>query len=296
MGCARLGHRCEAVLFGALEADGPDVALCLACADGEPCAAVRCAGQGRGGSSVQVERDVFGELQEAAVMGAVVHRTPEELGLARVVRAEPEPPARGATFRRLSELMQVEAARAARAADAMRRTVRERASKLRTIRGVEVRMSAASCMGAEMIEGFAREAAQEGKTMGRGRKAIDNGVRDAVLADHASGGFTLERLAAKYAIGKSTLSRWLTERNRCERAPRPATAARPAQLVEIDPQRRGTADALINALAKRDAAAATVTLELTQAQLAQVVQGLAPNQVAAMIAAGLPAALATPRA
>jgi hypothetical protein len=65
------------------------------------------------------------------------------------------------------------------------------------------------------------------------------------------------------------------------------------QTVQIDPQRPGTAAALINALSKLDADAerVKVEIELTRVEVAQMLDRLGPQQRDAFLSAGLRAAL-----
>ncbi|MDR3741617.1 MAG: hypothetical protein P4L40_21570 [Terracidiphilus sp.] len=290
-----MGHRCEAVLYAALEPDGPELAVCLACADGEPCVALRCAGQGRSGSSVQVVRDVWGDVQETGFVAPVIERTPEELGLPRVVPDVPEPEPVRPDF---------DAPRArTRSTISARRLARDKAeTPERVIRGVRVRMPAEASMGGEMLDGFARELeARKGKTMGRGAWLTEETKRAIVEASDTRG---VKDVAREFNVAMGTVSKLRAAAGRPHK-PRGGSRAKvwnaakavqhAPRPVEIDPKRPGTASALLDALARQDARrdAGKVTIELTPEQLEEIVRGLGPQQVAAMVAAGLGAALAT---
>jgi len=90
--CRRAGHYCPAALLAPrLEGEG-DEPMCLECADGELCVAVRCAGLVREESSACElgAMNVFGDIDMPGNGGKVVHRTPEELGIPAVVRDVPQ--------------------------------------------------------------------------------------------------------------------------------------------------------------------------------------------------------------
>ena len=127
--CRRAGHYCPAALLAPrLEGEG-DEPICLECADGELCVAVRCAGLVREESSACElgAMNVFGDIDMPGNGGKVVHRTPEELGIPRTVVSD-----QGSVVRRAEpSLRDVERAR------------RELGkAPLRTIQGVQVRMPA----------------------------------------------------------------------------------------------------------------------------------------------------------
>lgn len=281
--CRALGHRCEAVLYAALEPDGPELAVCLPCADGEPCVALRCAGRGREGSAVQMERDVYGDVQEPGFVGPVVERTPEELGLPRVVPDAPAP-------RPVRTVSPDHGVRQPRSTISERRLRRDRPE------------------------------VGERKTMGRGVWLTEERKREIV---EASDTMESQEVARRFGVGESTVSNLRSEAGRppkprggarakawreSKAAAQTATAAAVVTVtgissvrlgapeaprpVEIDPQRPGTMDALLGAQERQDARAETLTVQLTREQVAEIVRGLTPAQMSAMIAAGLPAALA----
>lgn len=307
--CAARGHRCEAVIFCVLDADGAELPVCMACADDEPCAAVKCAGQGRESSAVTIEQNVWGEVFDVGTVSDVVHRTPEELGVPRTVPdVSPAPePRRG-----LSVDWGPARSRGTMSAKRVRKDVpAARPVPLRVIRGVEVRMPAEACMGAEMLEGFAQEAAGKGGEMagagGRRAALTEERKREIVEASDHEQNIVV---AKRFGVNASTVSVLRVEAGRplkprggqlIVRKDAAKAQAAPVQLVAIGGQAAGgTADSLLSALAKQDAVAAggdaKVTLELTYTQLHELVRGLAPNQITKMIAAGLPVALTTPRA
>jgi hypothetical protein len=170
--CRKRGHRCEAVIYvDGLQEAGPSTAagaaasaqddnqipVCMACADGEPCAVVKLQGAGRDGSSVQVTQNVWGEVEETGVLGEVVTRTPEELGLARIVADVPvvkERPRVDADWNvgRMTSPMKSAGVK------------RDRPAQLRTISGVQVRMPANAVMGAEFIDPMGNHGPKQAKS------------------------------------------------------------------------------------------------------------------------------------
>ena len=285
-------------MFSAVEVDGPELAVCLACADGEPCAAVKVAGQGRNGSSVKAERNVWGEVNEIGFVGEVIHRTPQELGIAAVIAAKPERPPRGLQIARIED---AKPEQRARGVAAMKKTARERPA-LQTIRGVDVVMPANASMGSEMIDLLATERErEEGKTM---PLPTPDAVKTKILAESAEmpHGEVAEKLGVSYpAVFRIRKEAGVKVRRGVKPGTQPHNAKSKSvstqlQRVEIDPKRPGTAASLLGALARSDAARAgdehvTLQLELTHGELAQIVAGLSAVQ----LAAALRAALTTPR-
>lgn len=94
--CRRAGHFCPGAVRMTRGDGAGEYWLCLECADGLPCAAVRCCGQVRAESSAAVTHAEVAGLKAledvAPIVPPVTHRTPEELGLSRTVaHAEARP-------------------------------------------------------------------------------------------------------------------------------------------------------------------------------------------------------------
>lgn len=78
--CMTQGHRCQAQMFG-----DDELPVCLPCANGDPCVVARV--------GAPKPRELF-ELEPGYEPAPVITRTPEELGIPRVVEpgAKPPPP------------------------------------------------------------------------------------------------------------------------------------------------------------------------------------------------------------
>jgi hypothetical protein len=166
--------------------------------------------------------------------------------------------------------------------------------KERVVRGVAVRMSAHAVMGPEMLDELAEAGGRVEEAMPRGVKIAED-VREKIVAEPASLGHA--DVAAKYGIPVTTVHgiRWRAGVV-CKRGRRSAKAglsSGPVQRVEIDPQRPGTAAALMRATDKVDAGQmrVKVELELSQAEIDRVLDRLGPGQRIAFLSAGLRAAL-----
>jgi hypothetical protein len=309
------------VLFApqAIEREGEqlvrDVPMCLACADGEPCAAVKCAGQGRHASSTRIEPNVWGEVHEVGFVADVVHRTPEELGIPRtIMEAPPAVPLKlqGLQIARMHELAQ-DTERQARAAAATRKANRER-PRLQTIRGVEVVMPAEASMGPEMIDLIADASDQAESEREREKlmpKRVPDEIREAIRSAPAD--VTNRELEKQYNLSPPTISKirrglnvsdlkkYLklaarVKKHRIAAVPEykaSQTANGPAASVSIMPAARiepVSGAHLQHAPMLGDRV--TLALELTHGELMSIVTGLSAPQ----LAAALRAALTTPRA
>ena len=154
-------HRCQAQIYD----DG--VALCMPCANGDPCVVDRVGAP----PALTVEADGIGTwgdtlFESSAPPSPVIHRTPEELGLARVVQeaAVPSPmsdeefaPKKREAFELANAVWRRE--RAKPAPNFGVRAYRERTRQLqvnhldvKVIGGEEVRMSPKAVTGPEIAE------------------------------------------------------------------------------------------------------------------------------------------------
>jgi hypothetical protein len=331
--CSKRGHFCPAaVLLGKIDGDG-DEALCLDCADEKPCAAERCRGQVRENSSAVVRPEELYAMDSAGSPPPIVSRTPEELGIPRVVSTVPAltslemaglveglPEAlKTARWPAGADLAMMERRLGLRASEPRKVEPRKASEdslkgvKTRTVidshgRGVRVRMIAHAVMGAEMIDEFAAEAAKEAKCKSvQGESVTNNFDMTSELNQKIAAEPVTTRAAEIAASLNVPVSRVYGIRCQMRRegklagrgkrqaqaAKKPGTKlAATVRRVEIDPQRPGTAAALIDALAKRDAAGATaVRLELTAGEVALLVGKLNDEQRGAFLAAGLKAAI-----
>ena len=241
-------------------------------------------------SSVSCDLDEWGELVFAGDRsGPVIHRTPEELGIPATVAdvAEKKAPA---------PFWEDGRGQGSRSAVSQARAHRDHKPTLQTIVGVQVRMAPFAVMGAEMIDGFAAEAAKkEEARMPKGKFGAKTPpeICEKILADSE---LTLKEAAAKYGVSISTVSLIRL----CGRAGAKAAYAKPGRkpastaprAIEVDPERPGSAAALIKACEQVDAAATpAVRLELTLTEAEAIVARLDPLHKAAFLAAGLKAAL-----
>ena len=218
-------------------------------------------------SSVSAGVDEYGELVFACDRhGPVIYRTPEELGVPRVVRDIPAP----------------------------RKTLRPdwsapsytRQSPMRLAR-VKRDRRAQSISVPKKCE-VANEHEEDG--------TVANDLKDRVLAEPDT---PVKELMAKTGATKAQIYSWRYEARKkagLVAAPKAARKAKAApatlQRVAIDPQQPGTASALIGALARRDAASTvTVRLELTESEVAALVGKFSDMQRAAFLAGGVKAAI-----
>lgn len=285
-------------------------------------------------SSVAVRRDEYGDVQFACDgNGPVISRTPEELGIPRVL-----PP--DESTKRLSIWPAEWPAEASRAAKKHAErygesrgvldgalATRKRASAsvrpdapLRTIRGVDVRLPAHAVMGAEMIDLLAAEASAEAsvsvgaeeKQMPLGKYGVKTPPEIAEKIVNDPDGLKVHELAAKYGVSVSTVSalRVRAKKARAGETPPPKRVGRApgsggssnssaalapagtglARGIDVDPQRPGTAAALIEALQRHDAAVA-IRFEMTPPEVAAVFARLDGEKRQAFLSAGLKAAL-----
>lgn len=221
-------------------------------------------------SSVSVGRNVLGELVFACDRpGPVIHRTPEELGIPRVVVAA-KPRGEAATVDD----------RAARAeAEKLHRAVEQRA------KGVAAKSRKEQ---PEVLRG-----APDDKCKGDG---MTNELKAKVLAEPDA---AVDDLVKRLGVSRSQVYNWRHEARKKSGAPAARKSEPRAQpvsalqrTIDVDPQRKGTAHALLTALAKRDAAGAvTVRLELTEGEVAALIGKLNDEQRGAFLAAGLKAAI-----
>lgn len=269
-------------------------------------------------SSVSIEKNEFGEVEFVCDRpGPVIHRTPEELGLARVVKDEP--PRRWLTVDpdwnvkpRPGAMRAAEVRRDRGRALEKRVPVRpvcveqvvEEQGPLEIVGGEPVRMPARAQMGAEPLSDFIRERKKGAKMRGK-RAVITEEQRQTILtaplsvSNHELAKVTGLRYGAVWKVrkdaglkstakpgfGKGTaLAGTASERAKKQHA---------ALLVGIDPHAPGTAAAMMRAIDKIDgaAAAARVHLELTHGEVARYFEGLDPVQRNAFLAAGMKAAL-----
>lgn len=281
-------------------------------------------------SSVSVSIDEYGELHFASdVHGAVIHRTPEELGIPRTVPArDPRPswwgPSSPATA-------WTGPPKRAERTEAEQNRIRRAMGKapLRTVSGVRVRMPPNAVMGAEMIEPLAKEIAEEIASEGlegsgetpavlMASKEVESGREEQGMPQNKTSaeirqrvievGFakSAEEVARENSISPSTVFAIRKEAGLIAgRGKRPqrlngqheAKAAKLAQSislarpVEIDAQRPGTAASLFGALARIDAQPMAVTLQFTQDELGGILGRLNETQRAAFLSVGLRAVL-----
>lgn len=272
-------------------------------------------------SSVSLEIDELGEIVFAADRsGPVIHRTPEELGIPRVVPDVLErkiPTMSWADGRALSPMRAagvkrdrrpaMQTVKPAKILSANEVRAREDIEPLRVIGGEPVRMPADAVMGAEPLAEFIHERKKESRM-----RKISEETRAQILAEPTS--MSNGAVGKKYGIAEGTV--WYIRNKAGIRStakpgiqtgaatePKKAKALKPAalttkprmpgRLVEIDPERPGTASALIGALAKIDQAneRVKVEMELTRAELAKIVGGLTEEQQQAFLSAGLRAVL-----
>ena len=207
-------------------------------------------------SSVSLGIDEYGEtVFMGDKPGPVIHRTPEELGIPRVILAEKpvaRPPDPEQRRKAIAE-------------------PRKRES-----------LPPAPLPCVQLIR------CEEGERV--------NELKEKVLAAPDT---PVNVLMERTGASKAQIYNWRYEARKkagkvaAPKQPRPAKASpNSLQSVTIDPQRPGTASALIDALARRDAASAvTVRLEFTESEVAALIGKLSEAQRAAFLAAGVKAAI-----
>ncbi len=258
-------------------------------------------------SSVSPSFDEFGELVFACDgPGPVIHRTPEELGIPRVVVDAPRtmswtrpssdtgPGSLGRNGQRqraratIAGTMQQNRESAMRSVERIN-TVSKAASlaakkmleaELRVVGGEPVLMPPGATMGAEPLEGFIAERKKE-KAM-QGVKPRPDGPKCAV-----------EGCDLLAAVGRAYCSKkhgWKS--SYVPAAKRNALAApKKMQPVEIEAERPGSAAALITALDKIDGREDRITLEFAVPEVVQILLELDDGKRRAFLSAGLRAAL-----
>ncbi len=254
-------------------------------------------------SSVSVEINAEGELVFACDRpGPVRHYTPDELGLPRVVRDMP-----ASRSQPLYSL--IDAQRTCAIETSRRRGLARMHAMLAQKARQPIVLPAPAHEEQPQILCCAEERAAQDDSQGKveGEDAMPRGqferptneLKAKVLAEPD---MPASELAKKTGASKSQIYNWRYEARaksdgrKQGRAKRPATtrALKPValQTIDVDPSRPGTADALIGALARQDAATATaVRIELTQGEVAALVGKLSAEQRAVFLAAGLRAAL-----
>jgi hypothetical protein len=239
-----------AMLAPRMEGNG-DEPMCLDCADGRACVALRCAGQVREESSVTVQAGIFGGVEFVGEGESVVHRTPEELGIARTVPDVPERKTVSLNWNDGAVRGSMRSAGVKRDhKQTMRTVVTRSALQTEVTKESEVKNGGVKCA----FEGC-NEMAYDGRKYCAGRHGYKNKPAPT------------KRAAKSRAM-----------------LPRP---------VEVDPQRPGTATALMTALNKIDAdnERIKIEIELTRAEVDQMFGRLSPSQRQAFLTAGLRASL-----
>jgi len=258
--CRRAGHLCVASIMPPRPAADGEEPMCLDCAEGRACVVQRCAGLGREESSVRAVRGEFGEINFPGEDSAVVHRTPEQLGIARTV---PDVRERKTLTPDWSDAQPSGTMR-------MAHVKRDRKPTMRTITPVARR-------AAEPDE--AKQ--EESETVKNGEKCAFEGCDQVAYKGR-------KYCTAKHAYKNKPAVKSKPAAPKVHRE----TTARP---VEIDAQRPGTAAALMNALSKVDAGTdqvrVKIEIELSQAEVDRVLARLDTSQRQAFVAAGLRAAL-----
>lgn len=245
-------------------------------------------------SSVSPDVGQWGDLAfPGANHGAVVHRTPEELGLPRVVRDE----APGALMPWIDRtaVMKVRRARALPMGEAARerekelreleaQDVAEPEPAVRIIAGEPVRLSASAVMGAELIGDLKKE---------RGKMndfKLDDELNAKIVADI---GLPASELVAKYGVPVSRIYGLRCQLRRDGKLPanlgrsvrkpqKKAAVMESTQAVDTAPQSMVQAE--LTGIIE-------IALKLSDAEVARVLAGFNPARRAAFLSAGLRAAL-----
>lgn len=276
-------------------------------------------------SSVSPTLDEYGQVCfPGSGSGAVIHRTPEELGIPRVVRDAPEfvgpeisavvaatPEAlraarwpTGATLETMERKLGLRAVGPRKVEPRGARPSRDslKGVKPRVVRGVEVRMSAHAVMGAELIDGLAAESqpAEKEKVEEMPRGTFSRPTNELKLKVLAEPDAEVADLVARLGATKSQVYNWRHEARKKDGAsagkkngsrPKKILADRaPAkQLAAAGP---GYGPALSLALARHDSRAVrTIRLDLSEMEVATLVGKLNGEQRGAFLAAGLKAAI-----
>lgn len=290
-------HRCQAQMF----AEG--VPLCLPCADDEPCVVERVP------AAPSAEFEEAGILDADIPVAPVVRRTPEDLGLSRVVvAAAPErqreqldaarrEAARRAGMRAAQKLHAAVEQRRKRLARTGRLSVRAVGERLdvRVIGGEAVRVSPGSVMAAEAIAteiaGGKEEAMPTpGKLTEQQKQEIRNA--DPAVANSA--------LARKYGVTLNSI--WYQRNVATKRAvkgkPGPKPAKKPAALIRrgqepiiVDAAAKGSIDGLMDGLNGDGIVRVKFELALPREQVLERLRALSDAQLATAIGAVLTSAL-----
>lgn len=281
--CGRVGHACPATVMG--DAGEGNEPLCLDCLEERPCVRARIQNRGREGSAARLDLNVYGE-EVTATASAAIERTPEELGIPRMVADE----APGALMPWIdrSVVIRVRAARE-HAASAHERAQRER------LRALEHELEEQPAAGPD-------DEPKEGEGMGRGQGPRAAISEEQIAAIKAAPSESASALAKRLSI-EAHLVYYYRAKFKREAG---------VQRVAVDAKQPGTAVAMERALAKVDARKATkpgtparmgghlqvdaepaptVKLELTLAEADGLLAKFSDPQRAAFFAAGLRAAL-----
>ena len=276
--CRRAGHLCPAALMSTkFEGEGEEP-MCLECADDEVCLYRRFERLGREESSVTPRLDESGAIEFPSEQGAVVRRTPEELGIATAVVSDQRSVV---SDRKPQGLLSYTPDPEWRKKVEQKNPVTigsKRKSSPRPVRAVK------------------KEETREMPTGKYGFKTPDD-VRAQILAEPA--GARVSELAKKYTVKTSTIyyiRKQAGVRTAAILQPRPPKAAKPSpplRPVEIDLERPGNASSMMQALAKIDAAAGVIKIEmdLTQAEIGKFIGSLDAAERAAFLNAGMRAVL-----
>jgi hypothetical protein len=289
--CRRVGHRCPAVVD-----DGE--AMCLDCLNERPCAALRCVGKVREESGVRLQAGDFGLVEFCNDVSEVIQRTPEELGLERVVVAQVSAPSWLGRDARPAKRVERTEAQVEKLRAALGKV------PLRVIGGEPVVMPADASMGAEPLEGFiAERRKQEESEMPRNYGRISEEIRKQILSEPVTE--SNSAVGRKYGVKEGTVwylrnqagirsaakpgfRKGAREHAMVPASPRPASVQ---QAIVVEPGRPGTASSLIDALAKIDGSEDKVSIELTMAEIGKILGNLGSANRAAFVSAGLRAAL-----
>ncbi len=240
----------------------------------------------RAESSVRCELGATGEVVFAGDQpGPVRHRTPEELGLARTVPADP--PRRTLPWIRMDEPVSVPRRRYEQRSDGKAKRA------LRSKEGIE-KLSAGKAAESEVsvVKGMTEEVKR---------------LRDLVLAEPME--MPVADVCAKHGATKEQVYQWrfaqrkktgvAADRSAAQRARTPKPKPSNICPVEIDPHRDGSAAALLDTLERMDAQsdpmaarrANLVTIELSEDEVVRAAQNLGAERFRQFLIAGFRAAL-----
>lgn len=239
-------------------------------------------------SSVSVGLNEHGELQfPCDLAGPVIHRTPEELGIPRVI---PDVPVRVLPNVR-PDFEDEKRIRSQSRRIGVKRDAPRRERCVMPVREEQQQEQPQILRGAQ--DDRPKSVEGEGEMPGR----TPDDVRKQILA--AASELSVEGLRKKFGLSWLTVKTILDEAGvEAKSGVKPGPRAKEKEgtalqrTIDVDPKREGTAAALIGALARRDAATApAVRIELTQAEVAEFVGRLSDAQRGAFLAAGLKAAI-----